>query len=123
MDLFAARVECLPGERHEVLPADQPTHTSAVQFDRREGASVALAPHGPLFVGRHQLALAQHQLATGIQYQEGVVERSTAIGALPFGDTNRYRYASSPRGLRQSSRDGARHFNCIGIEPAERVDL
>src|SRR6266849_3014913 len=99
MDLFAPRVECLAGEGHEVLPADQPTHTSAVQFDRRKRASVALPPHRPLFVRGHQLAVVQYQVATGVQYQEAVVQRSVAIGALPFGDPNRYRYASITGGL------------------------
>src|SRR5205814_6189023 len=64
-----------PGERHEILPADQPADAPDRGLDRLEPGAVALAPDQPLVVRWHELAMVQRELAFRPVEQERVVDR------------------------------------------------
>ena len=80
VNVLAGLVECLSGERHPVLPADERSdpHARLTIRHRRPsgGLGVSRAPHHSLGVRRHQLAVVVEQRAAGAEGENGVVERA-----------------------------------------------
>jgi hypothetical protein len=76
VDLDAGFVEREPGERHQVLPADQPADAAQAGLHRFQPGTVALAPNETLVVGRHELAVVERQLPLGAVKEQGVVDRA-----------------------------------------------
>ena len=78
-DLRAALVDPPPGQRHPVLPADEPTDPRAAgQLDDTEVVAVALPVEDPLVHRRLQLAVPVHQ-SGGPEDEQRVVERAGAV--------------------------------------------
>src|SRR5438105_4840498 len=73
----ALRVERIPRQRHEVLPADERPDAPAGRVDDLEARSVAEPPHHALRICRHELAMLVEYGAVGANHNHGVVERTS----------------------------------------------
>src|SRR5919108_1564598 len=80
VELDARFIERKPGERHVVLPADQPAEAPERRLDCSEPTAVARAPDEPLVVGRHELAVPEGKAAVRRVVEERVVEGARVGG-------------------------------------------
>src|SRR6186713_348998 len=93
MDVLARVVQCLAGQRHPVLPADESTNTTRWSVNRPHSVSVAIAPDHSLRIRRNQLAVMIEQLAIRTDSEQRVIERSaTGTSANSFADANHERH-------------------------------
>jgi len=75
VDLDAGLVESEAGQRHQVLPADQPADVAESGRDGLQTLPVSEAPDEPFVVRRHQLAVVERELTLGRIEEERVVDR------------------------------------------------
>src|SRR6186713_428575 len=93
MDVLARVVQCLAGQRHPVLPADQSTNTTRWSVNRPHSVRVAIPPDHSLGICRDQLAVMIEQFAIRANREQRVVERSaTGTSANSFTDANHERH-------------------------------
>ncbi len=80
------RIHVEPGQRHVVLPADQPADPAERRVHHAQRGPVAHAPHRPLGPGRDQLAVPAGERAVGRDVQHGVVDRPAVLLTLLHPD-------------------------------------
>ena len=86
-DVDALRVQVEPGQRHVVLPADQPADAPERRVDDPQRRAVAHAPDGPLGAGRARACGACRRARRRGQVQQRVVDRPPV--RLPLLDADR----------------------------------
>lgn len=78
VDLLGALVHGLTCQRHPVFPADKPAYAPGACLHRTQSGGVSLPPDDALGVGRHELAMMVHDLATGVYRQDRIIQGSVA---------------------------------------------
>ena len=119
VDLDAGLVEREARERHVVLPADEPAEPAEAGLDRPQAPPVALAPHEPLVVRGHELAVVERQAALGVVVEERVVERAGAL-RVDLGDAGDEPDAVLARDFPEPVGGGAGNLDGFLGEPGER---
>ena len=89
VDLRAPRGERVAGQRHVVLPADQPADAAERKRVDREVAAVSAPPDQPLAAGRNQLAVLPEDGAVGTDVEQRVEERGVARLGVALVDADR----------------------------------
>src|SRR2546422_2705364 len=108
VDLDPRLVEGGTRERHQVLPADEPADAGETGVDRLEPVAVAEAPHHSLVIRRHQLAMAQRELAILVEDEERVVERPAVELVDADGENERVLLGGGADPLRLCARNSDR---------------
>ncbi len=119
VDVHAAGVHCGPGQRHVVLPADQPADHPERGAHHVQGGPVAGTPHSALAARWHQLAVPPGEAAVRGEVHQRVVHRA----ASQLADAHRQVHATVPGDRAQPLGGRRRNRHRLRVQPADELPV